>query len=93
MRFGKFLVMATLATALGILAVSSFRAAYGWETPIIEEMKNQGFDLVSQIKGSVPILPWTFFFPYVIHVTLVHPGSIKPFKDFIVAAAISFDAV
>jgi hypothetical protein len=91
MRFRKFLVMTTLATALGILAVSGFRATYGWETAIIEEMRDQGFDLVSQIKGSVAILPWTFFFPYVTHVTLVHPGSIKPFKDFIVADAISFD--
>jgi hypothetical protein len=90
MKIRKFLVIATLATAGGILAVSIFMETYGWQAPIIEEMKKQGFDLVSEIRGSARILPWTFFFPYVTNVTLVHPNSIKPFKGFIVADAISF---
>jgi hypothetical protein len=91
MRFGKFLVIATLATPFGMLGVSSVLETYGWQAPVIDEMKKQGFDLVSQAKGSAAILPWTLFFPYVTHFTLVHPDSIKPFRGFIVADAISFD--
>jgi hypothetical protein len=42
-------------------------------------------------KGSAAIVPWTLFYPYVTHITLVHPDSIKPFKEFIAADVISYN--
>jgi hypothetical protein len=80
-----------LAIILMIFIVNSFIETYRWEKPLIEEMKKQGFEVVSQTKGSAPILPWTLFYPYVTHVTLVHPNSIKRFKGFLSADVISFN--
>jgi hypothetical protein len=80
-----------LVIVLLVFMVNSFIETYRWEKPLIEEMKKQGFEVVSQTKGSAPILPWTLFYPYVTHVTLVHPDSIKRFKDFLAADVISFN--
>jgi hypothetical protein len=80
-----------LAMLLMIFTVNSFIDTYRWEKPLIEDMKKQGFEVVSLTKGSAPILPWTLFYPYVTHVTLVHPDSIKRFKGFLAADVISFN--
>src|SRR5262245_39090220 len=80
-----------LIIVLLVFMVKSFIETYHWEEPLIEEMKKQGFEVVSLTKGSAPILPWTLFYPYVTHVTLVHPGSIKRFKGFLAADVISFN--
>src|SRR5262245_65903652 len=90
MRFLKPLV-AILAVLLAILVLSKLIETYRCDKRIVEEMDKQGFQLFSQIKGSAPIIPWTFFYPYVTHITLVHPDSIKPFKNFIAADVISFN--
>ena len=90
MRFLKPLV-ASLAVLLAILVLNSLIETYRWDKRIVEDMNKQGFQLISQTKGSAPIVPWTIFYPYVTHITLVHPDSIKPFKDFIAADVISFN--
>jgi hypothetical protein len=89
MRFLKPLV-AILATLFAILVLNSFIETYRWDKRLVEEMSKQGFELVSQNKGSAPIVPWTLFYPYVTSITLVHPESIKPFKNFITADVISY---
>jgi hypothetical protein len=91
MRRLRRLGLIVLVVVLVVFIVNSFIETYRWEKPLIEEMKKQGFEVVSQIKGSAPILPWTLFYPYVTHVTLVHPDSIKRFKGFIAADVISFN--
>lgn len=90
MRFLKPLVT-ILAILFAILILNSFIETYRWDKRIVEEMDKQGFELISQIKGSGSIVPWTLFYPYVTHITLVHPDSIKPFKNFIAADVISFN--
>ena len=90
MRFLKPLV-AILAVLLGILILNSLIETYRWDQRIVEDMNKQGFQLISQTKGSAPIVPWTLFYPYVTHITLVHPDSVKPFKNFIAADVISFN--
>ncbi len=90
MSFLKPLV-AFLAILFVILILNSLIETYRWDKRIVEEMNKQGFELVSQIKGSAPIIPWTLFYPYVTHITLVHPDSIKPFKGFIAADVISYN--
>jgi hypothetical protein len=80
-----------LVVVFAVFIVNSFIETYRWEKPLIEEMKKQGFEVVSEIKGSAPILPWTLFYPYVTHVTLVHPDSIKRFKGYLAADVISFN--
>jgi hypothetical protein len=90
MRFLKPLA-AVLAVVLGILVLNSLIETYRWDKRIVEEMNKQGFELVSVTKGSAAIVPWTLFYPYVTHITLVHPDSIKPFKEFIAADVISYN--
>lgn len=90
MRFLKPAVVILVILFL-ILALNSLIETYRWDKRIVEEMNKQGFELISQTKGSAPIVPWTLFYPYVTQVTLVHPDSIKPFKDFIAADVISFN--
>ena len=90
MRFLKPLVT-ILAILFAILILNSFIETYRWDKRIVEEMDKQGFELISQIKGSASIVPWTLFYPYVTHITLVHPDSIKPFKNFVAADVISFN--
>ena len=80
-----------LVLLLIIFMINNFIETYRWENPLIEEMEKQGFEVVSQTKGSAPILPWTLFYPYVTHVTLVHPDSIKRYKGFLAADVISFN--
>jgi hypothetical protein len=80
-----------LVLLLMIFMINNFIETYRWENPLIEEMEKQGFEVVSQTKGSAPILPWTLFYPYVAHVTLVHPDSIKRYKGFLAADVISFN--
>jgi hypothetical protein len=90
-RILKSLGLVILPIVLVGFAINSLLETYRWDNRIVEEMKKQGFDLVSQTKGSAPILPWTLFYPYVTQVTLVHPDSIKRFKGFIGADVISFN--
>ena len=90
MRFLKPLA-AVLAVLFAILVLNSLIETYRWDKRIVEEMSKQGFELVSEAKGSAAIVPWTLFYPYVTHVTLVHPDSIKPFKGFIAADVISYN--
>jgi hypothetical protein len=90
MRLLKPLIAILVVVLVGF-AVSSLIETYRWDKRIIEEMKKQGFELISQTKASAPIVPWTLFYPYVTNVTLVHPDSIKPFKGFIAADVISFN--
>lgn len=90
MRFLKPLAI-VLAVLFAILILNSMIETYRWDKRIVEEMNKQGFELISQTTGSAPIVPWTLFYPYVTHITLVHPDSIKPFKDFIAADVISFN--
>jgi hypothetical protein len=90
MSFLKSLV-AFLATLFLLLVLNSLIETYRWDKRIVEEMNKQGFELVSQVKGRAPIIPWTLFYPYVTHITLVHPDSIKPFKGFISADVISYN--
>ena len=90
MRFLKPLI-AILVVLLWVLHLNSLIETYRWDKRIVEEMNNQGFELISQTMGSAPIVPWTLFYPYVTHITLVHPDSIKPFKGFIAADVISFN--
>lgn len=90
-RILKPLGLVILPIVLVGFAINSLLETYRWDKHIVEEMKKQGFDLVSQTKGSAPILPWTLFYPYVTGVTLVHPDSIKRFKGFIAADVISFN--
>ncbi len=90
MRFLKPLI-AILVVALVGFAVNALIETYRWDKRIIQEMKTQGFELISQTMGSAPIVPWTLFYPYVTNITLVHPDSIKPFKGFIAADVISFN--
>ena len=92
MGFLKPLV-AILAVLLGILILNSLIETYRWDQRIVEDMNKQGFQLISQTKGSAPIVPWTLFYPYVTHITLVHPDSVKPFKNFIAADVISFNGM
>ena len=63
MRFLKPLV-AILTVLLAILILNSLIETYRWDKRIVEEMDKQGFQLVSQVKGSAPIVPWTFFPPW-----------------------------
>ena len=84
MRFFKPLAT-ILAVLLALLILNSLIETYRWDKRLVEEMNKQGFELISETKGSAPIVPWTLFYPYVTHLTLVHPDSIKPFKDFIAA--------
>ena len=86
MRFLKPLV-AILAVLFAVLILNSLIETYRWDKRIAEEMNKQGFELISQTKGSAAIVPWTLFYPYVTHITLVHPDSVKPFKDFISATS------
>jgi hypothetical protein len=91
MRFLKPIGIAILAVALVIFVVNGLLETYRWDRRIIEEMKKQGFELVSETKGSATIVPWTLFYPYVTQITLVHPDSIRRLKGFIAADIISFN--
>lgn len=91
MRLLKLSGLVLLPIVSVAFVIHTLVETYRWDERIVEKMKKQGFDLVSQTKGSAPILPWTLFYPYVTHVTLVHPDSIKRFKGFIAADVISFD--
>jgi hypothetical protein len=62
---------------------------YRWDTPIIKEAKDRGFDLVVQRRGGNLIFPWTIFRPYTTHLTFADPKSIKPFRQFLAADTIS----
>ena len=91
MRRVKVFGLAVLAVALVVFGLHGLMDTYRWEKPIIAEMQKQGFELISQTTGSATLLPWTLFYPQLTQVTLVHPGSIRRFKDFIAADIISFN--
>jgi hypothetical protein len=91
MRLLKPVGIIMLAAVIVFFIVNSLVETYRWDKRIIEEMKKQGFDLVSETKQSVSILPWTLAYPYVTNVTLVHPDSIRRFKSYIAADVISFN--
>ncbi|MET0500602.1 MAG: hypothetical protein ABW172_03665 [Candidatus Binatia bacterium] len=87
----KIVGLAILAVALMVLGLHRWMDTYRWEKTIIAELQNQGFEVIFQTSESGTLSPWTLFYPSVIQITLVHPDSIRRFKDFIAADVISFD--